>query len=244
VEITIVFVSGGQHYDCVGIDQQPAVRNFHFPASRLPAAGDGRQAGHRAGQRAAANWTRKRPWMSSATRRTARPIRAPAAHHSGDAEPLAHLGRLLPQDARRRGGRGAGRGTRMAQKRIPPIPRPRRTSIRSPNQNVNNWGGNSNNNIWDPYVNTSLGEVFSLSQEWYVGGSGSGTQTRKWAGWSIRHVQRRAVHFFIFSHAGQLQQKRHQVNCWNNTCGDFVQVADSGILGNYSKREFDGRDAV
>jgi len=94
-------------------------------------------------------------------------------------------------------------------------------------QNVNNLGGNSNLNVWDPYVNTSLGEIFSLSQEWYVGGSGAGLQTEE-----VGYVMYPAMfgdekpHFFIFSTPDD-----YATGCWNNSCGDFVQVADSGLLG-------------
>jgi hypothetical protein len=96
-------------------------------------------------------------------------------------------------------------------------------------QYVNNHGGNSNLNIWAPYVNTALGEIFSLSQEWYVGGSGSGTQTEE-VGWVVYPAMfnDERTHFFIFSTADG-----YATGCWNNTCGDFVQVADSGLLGNW-----------
>jgi hypothetical protein len=100
---------------------------------------------------------------------------------------------------------------------------------------VNNLGGNSNLNVWSPYVNTAAGEVFSLSQEWYVGGSGSGTQTEE-VGWVVYPGMFNGdekSHFFIFS-----TPNNYSTGCWNNTCGDFVQVADSGLLGasfsNYS----------
>jgi hypothetical protein len=94
-------------------------------------------------------------------------------------------------------------------------------------QNVNNLGGNSNLNVWAPYVNTSEGEVFSLSQEWYVGGSGSGTQTEE-VGWVVYPGMfgDENPHFFIFSTPND-----YNSGCWNNSCGDFVQVADSGLLG-------------
>jgi len=92
---------------------------------------------------------------------------------------------------------------------------------------VNNLGGNSNLNIWSPYVNTSLGEVFSLSQEWYVGGSGSGTQTEE-VGWVVYPAMfgDEYSHFFIFSTPDD-----YNTGCWNNSCGDFVQTKDAGLLG-------------
>ena len=102
-------------------------------------------------------------------------------------------------------------------------------------QTVDNLGGNSNLNVWSPYVNTAAGEIFSLSQEWYVGGSGSGLQTEEvgWVVYPAMFNNDESSHFFIFSTADG-----YATGCWNNTCGDFVQVADSGLLGasfsNYS----------
>ncbi len=97
-------------------------------------------------------------------------------------------------------------------------------------QYVNNWGGNSNLNIWAPYVNTSLGEIFSLSQEWYVGGTGSGLQSEE-VGWVVYPAMfgDEKPHFFIYSTAANYAAGS---GCWNNTCNDFVQVADFGLLGN------------
>ena len=94
-------------------------------------------------------------------------------------------------------------------------------------QNVNNLGGNSNLNIWSPYVNVLLGEVFSLSQEWYAGGSGSGLQTEE-VGWIVYPAMfgDEKPHFFIFS-----TPDNYATGCWNSTCGDFIQVAGGGILG-------------
>ena len=94
-------------------------------------------------------------------------------------------------------------------------------------QYVNNLGGNSNLNVWSPYVNTSAGEVFSLSQEWYVGGSGSGTQTEE-VGWVVYPAMfgDEKAHLFIFS-----TPDNYATGCWNNSCGDFVQVAGGAILG-------------
>jgi hypothetical protein len=94
-------------------------------------------------------------------------------------------------------------------------------------QDVNNLGGNSNLNLWEPSVNTSKGEVFSLSQEWYVGGSGAGLQTEE-VGWVVYPGMfgDEKPHFFIFSTPDDYAE-----GCWDNTCGDFVQTADSGLLG-------------
>lgn len=95
-------------------------------------------------------------------------------------------------------------------------------------QYVNNLGGNSNLNIWSPYVNTARGQIFSLSQQWYIGGSGAGTQTEEvgWVVYPAMFGNDQHSHFFIFSTGDN-----YATGCWNNSCGDFVQVASSGLLG-------------
>jgi neprosin-like protein len=108
-------------------------------------------------------------------------------------------------------------------------------------QFVNNLGGNSNLNVWSPYVNTAVGEQFSLSQEWYVGGLNTGVppcgqgvqscsiQTEE-VGWVVYPAMfnDERPHFFIFS-----TPDGYNTGCWNNSCGDFVQVADAGLLGGW-----------
>lgn len=102
-------------------------------------------------------------------------------------------------------------------------------------QEVNNWGGNSNISIYSPGVNRPKGETFSLSQEWYDGGAGLSLQTVE-VGWIVypnMFNSSEQSHFFIFS-----TPDGYRSGCYNNTCGDFVQVAESGVLGstfsNYS----------
>lgn len=107
-------------------------------------------------------------------------------------------------------------------------------------QYVNNWGGNSTLNVWDPSVNTSAGETFSLSQEWYVGGINTNVppcggvqscsiQTEE-VGWVVYPAMfnDHNPHFFIFS-----TPNGYATGCWNNTCGDFVicSSCDGGVIG-------------
>jgi hypothetical protein len=236
VEITHSFVSGGQHYDCVGIDQQPAVRNFHLssiaPApplemaakpvtaqgNVLPAQLDAEKAVDEFGNSAhcEANTV---PLLRTTLETLSRFATLADFYHKTPGGAVAAAQARANEDGPR---------SEFAD----PSTQAHKYSFTY--QNVNNWGGNSNNNIWDPYVNTSLGEVFSLSQEWYVGGSGSGTQTEE-VGWVVYPAMfnDERVHFFIFSTPDNYNKNDTKYNCWNNTCGDFVQVADSGILGNY-----------
>jgi len=102
-------------------------------------------------------------------------------------------------------------------------------------QSVNNEGGNSSLNLWKPHVNTTSGEIFSLSQQWYVGGSGSGTQTAE-VGWqnypALWGSQKSAL--FIYYTADDY----NKTGCYNLTCTAFVQTSSSWHFGvgftNYS----------
>jgi hypothetical protein len=97
-------------------------------------------------------------------------------------------------------------------------------------QIVDSFGGNSALNLWSPYVNTSLGEVFSLSQVWYVGGSGAGTQTAEagWQNYPGKYGSENSV-LFIFWTATDYQGPNP--GCYNLDCPAFVQINNSYTLG-------------
>jgi hypothetical protein len=88
---------------------------------------------------------------------------------------------------------------------------------------VTNWGASSNINIWTPY--TELNSEFSLSQIWVVGGSGAGLQTLEVGTQKYRDLYGDySPHLFIYSTRGNYAPG---TGCYNNTCGDFVQVSRS-----------------
>lgn len=100
---------------------------------------------------------------------------------------------------------------------------------------VNNLGGTASLNLWRPYVNTGLGEIFSLSQEWYVGGSGSGTQTAEvgWQNYPAKYGSENSA-LFIYWTANNYSS----TGCYNLDCAAFVQTNSSWYFGagfsNYS----------
>jgi hypothetical protein len=102
-------------------------------------------------------------------------------------------------------------------------------------QQVNNLGGSSNLNLWSPVVNTKRGEIFSLSQEWYVGGSGSKTQTAEvgWQNYPAFYGSENSA-LFIYWTADDYSS----TGCYNLTCPAFVQTNNSWTFGaafpNYS----------
>jgi hypothetical protein len=95
-------------------------------------------------------------------------------------------------------------------------------------QQVNNLGGNSNLNLWSPYVNTSWGEIFSLSQEWYAGGSGTSLQTAEvgWQNYPAKYGSQNS-RLFIYWTADDYTK----TGCYNLDWPGFVQISNLGILG-------------
>jgi len=102
-------------------------------------------------------------------------------------------------------------------------------------QYVTNLGGNSSLNLWKPNVNTGLGEVFSLSQQWYVGGSGSSTQTAEvgWQNYPSKYGSENSALFIYWT-----RDDYNKTGCYNLDCAGFVQTNSSwhfgGGFSNYS----------
>ena len=93
-------------------------------------------------------------------------------------------------------------------------------------QNVDNLGGHSFLNMWDPSIGAD--QIFSLSQHWYVGGSGSNLQTAE-VGWQVypeKYGSSQPV-FFIFWTADD----HISTGCYNLDCSGFVQTNNSWTIG-------------
>ncbi len=89
-------------------------------------------------------------------------------------------------------------------------------------QTVDNYGGNSWLNLWNPSGD------FSLSQQWYTGGTGSSNQTVE-GGWQVlpdKYNTGNAV-LFIYWTADNYQSK----GCYNLDCTGFVQTNSHWYLG-------------
>jgi len=83
---------------------------------------------------------------------------------------------------------------------------------------VQNWGGFSGMNIWNPFVQAN--SEFSLTQMWVQAGSESvevGFQKYP------DHYGDSSTHLFIFSF------RESQFQCYNNECNDFVIWDSSGV---------------
>src|SRR3954454_2491561 len=93
-------------------------------------------------------------------------------------------------------------------------------------QNVNNHGGHSFLNVWDPPIGAN--QIFSLSQHWYTAGSGDNLQTAE-VGWQVypkMYKNTRPV-FFIYWTADNYKS----LGCYNLTCPAFVQTNSTWAIG-------------
>jgi hypothetical protein len=94
-------------------------------------------------------------------------------------------------------------------------------------QNVNNLGGHSYINLWDPPIGAN--QIFSLSQHWYVGGSGAGLQTAE-CGWQVypgKYNNTKLPVFFIYWTADDY----NKTGCYNLDCSAFVQTNHAVTIG-------------
>ncbi len=87
-------------------------------------------------------------------------------------------------------------------------------------QDVTNTGDNTTLNLWNPT------EDFTLSQQWIVGGSGTGMQTVE-GGWvhSTRMFGSDAVLFIYFT------PDDYSTGCYNLDCTGFIQTDPTWTLG-------------
>jgi hypothetical protein len=93
---------------------------------------------------------------------------------------------------------------------------------------VDNSGGNSNLNLWSPVCDTYWGEIMSLSQWWYIGGSATSEQTAN-VGWQIcpQMNGREDSRLFIY----WTPDGNNAIGCYNLGSPAFLQVTNSRILG-------------
>lgn len=89
-------------------------------------------------------------------------------------------------------------------------------------QYVDNFGGNSWLDLWNPQGD------FSLSQQWYVGGSGENLQTVE-GGWIVlpEYFSADAVLFIYYTRGNY----NRGTGCYNLDCSGFVQINNNWHLG-------------
>ena len=117
---------------------------------------------------------------------------------------------------------------------VPPSPVAHKYSFTY--QYVNNLGQTDTLSLWDPYVYTSYGEIFSLAQSWTIGYSPV-TQTAEvgWQNYPALYGGQNSRLFIYWTADGY-----QHTGCYNLSCAGFVQTNGSWYLGagfsNYSTR--------
>jgi hypothetical protein len=238
VEVKHSFTRDANHFDCIPIDQQPSVRMLGLegiakaPAQSLLAV-----------QKVAndldampTNTASQEPAESNddfgnelGCEANTIPFRRLTLEEMARFPTLHDFFRKEPES--QRSSRRPGVSTDAAESFLVPMSHKYSTMYRY----INNIGGNSNLNLWSPYVNTGLGEIFSLSQEWYIGGSGASTQTAE-VGWQNfpNKYGSQASRLFIYFTADNYMT----TGCYNLDCPGFVQTSNSvhfgGAFGSYS----------
>jgi hypothetical protein len=236
IEVKHSFVLHSDHFDCVPIAQQPTVKVLSLkniasapPQSLLPEPSAGDRSEFQA---------------TPATQLSAEKQTDEFGNSVGCEQNTIPMRRITLEEMKQfptlreyfqKGPNGAGRPAILNDKGIPVAPSNAGHKYSIMSQQVDNLGGNSSLNLWSPYVDTAWGEVFSLSQEWYVGGNGPSTQTAE-VGWQNYpdFYGSEDSRLFIYWTADNY----NTTGCYNLTCPAFVQVSSSAILGgkfaNYS----------
>jgi Neprosin len=232
VEVSHSFLLHSQYFDCVSVEKQPSVRLLHLksiasapPQSVLPAKGLGDD--HITG-RSSASASQLSPGdefdsfgNSVQCEERTIPMRRITL------EELSHFKTL--KQFLEKGPNGTGRAPEPDKPQAPSAGHKYAYTY----QYVNNLGGNSSLNLWSPYVNNAwfIGEVFSLSQQWYVGGNQ--TAEGGWQNYPSKYGSENAALFIYWTADGY-----QNTGCYNLDCAAFVQVNHNWYFGsgfaNYS----------
>jgi hypothetical protein len=226
VEAVHSFVDqAGGIFDCIPIEQQPALRDSTDAVPTAPdrpvveadtpaTRGDDDEmrdssTGHELGPN-------RQDWFGNAMQcpRGTIPMRRVTL------EALTRFPTL--RDYMQKGPSGAGRPPRSVE----PATVPASHRWAHAYQNVNNVGGQSFLNIWRPGIGAN--QVFSLSQQWYVGGSGNNLQTAE-CGWQVypQFYGDAQPHLFCYWTADAY----NTTGCYNLSCNKFVQTSSTFAPG-------------
>jgi hypothetical protein len=215
----------GAIYDCIPIEQQPALKGSR---ESVPEAPDAPPAAPDASHAAGAQDDKKDHLAASPLGADKKDKHGNVMHCPAGTIPmrrvtLEDLSRFETlKDFFRKGPRGAGRPPRAAE----PATVPATHRWAHAYQNVSNGGGHSFLNIQQPAIGAN--QVFSLSQHWYVGGSGANLQTLE-CGWQVypAFYGDAKPHLFTYWTADNY----NATGCYNLTCSAFVQTSSTFAPG-------------
>jgi hypothetical protein len=216
----------GAIWDCIPIEQQPALRGSKGSIPKAPDAPPTMPGGPQAAGGPHEEWKEHRitsPLDADQEDRHGNMMHCPPGTIPMRRVTMEDLSRFPTlRDFFRKGPRGAGRPPRALEP--PTVPATHRWAHAF--QNVNNGGGHSYLNLWDPPIGP--GQVFSLSQHWYVGGSGANLQTVE-CGWQVYpgRLGDAKAHLFTYWTADDY----NTTGCYDLTCSAFVQTSSSFAPG-------------
>lgn len=206
--------AAGQVFDCVPIEQQPALRKSDGQVAAPPT----RQAlpGQLAMVSTAAASLRSPTGTLASCPAGTVPIRRVTLEEVSRFETLDHY--------LRKHGRPRRRSTQRRPLLEEATTAPHEYAHAS--QAVANIGGHSILSVWDPPIATN--QVFSLSQHWYVAEGPKGVQTVE-VGWQVYPEMYGHAQPVLFTYwTADAYQK---TGSYSNTAGEFVQVGASHPVG-------------
>src|SRR5262245_13076639 len=212
----------GAIFDCIPIEQQPALKGSKESVPKPPDA-PGYEAPTVGAQDEKKDIVVGSPLGPDKKDRHGNVMQCPSGTIPMRRVTLEDLSRFETlQDFFRKGPRGAGRPPRATE------PGTFAATHRWAHafQNVSNGGGHSFLNIWQPAIGAN--QIFSLSQHWYVGGSGAKLQTIE-CGWQVypAFYGDAKPHLFTYWTADNY----NATGCYNLTCSAFVQIGSSFAPG-------------
>jgi hypothetical protein len=217
----------GAIFDCIPIEQQPALKDSPEAVPKAPELPPTEPADDAEGT-AQGEQDDRQPtmagWPLSANRKDwyGNVMHCPPGTIPMRRVTLGGLARFPTLQAfMRKGPGGAGRPPRAVE----PATVPATHRWAHAYQKVHNRGGHSFLSLWRPSIGAN--QVFSLSQHWYIGGSGGNLQTAE-CGWHVypRLYGDAQAHLFCYWTADA-----YRTGCYNLTGSAFVQTSSSFAPG-------------
>jgi len=238
VEVSHSFVLDGDHFDCVPVEQQPGVRMHGLKSIATPppasavlkaskASGEGSDSAQKPigiASQLSADKQVDEFGNSRVCEDSTIPMRRVTLEETSRFATLKNYFEKGPD--------GSGQAPRTENKIVAPSAVAHKYSYTY--QYVNNLGDTTTLNLWSPYVNTGLGEIFSLSQSWTIAYSPV-LQTAEvgWQNYPGYYGGENSRLFIYWTADGY-----NRTGCYNLSCGAFVQTAGGWYFGggfsNYS----------
>ncbi len=230
VEVSHSFLLDGDEFDCVPVQQQPAVRLLGLQRIATPPPSSGLLEGEPAN--AGHDESAKQP-IGITSQLSADKQFDELGNSLRCESGTIPMRRVTLEDTTRfatlknffeKGPDGSGHAPGMDQ---PQTPGPVQHKYSYTYQYVNNLGDTDTINLWSPYVNTGLGEVFSLAQSWTIAYTPvEQTAEVGWQNYPGYYGGQNSRLFIYWTADGY-----NHTGCYNLSCGAFVQTSGGWYFG-------------